>query len=516
MSESKQAEAARVEQPARYDFFKTIQGYLDEASDAIHLEPYIRTILSQPKNEIIVNFPVRMDDGSVRLFKGYRVQHSNIIGPFKGGVRYHQDVTLDDCKALAAMMTWKCALMRLPYGGGKGGVKFDPRTLSKAELQRVTRRFFFSLGSNIGPDFDIPAPDVGTNAQTMAWAMDTYANTVGHINKQGVKGVVTGKPIASGGTLGREKATGQGVVHCITEWAQEKGFNLEGATMIVQGFGNVGSHTATILSRMGVSTIAVGDHSGYLYNPEGFNPHKLQDYVATHGSIAGYPSGKAITREEFFATKADLFVPAALENQIGVKEARALDVKVIAEGANGPTHPAGEKILLERGIDILPDVLANAGGVTVSYFEWVQNKRSESWTLEEVDEKLETAMRRAYHDVANMARAKRLPMRIAAYAVALNRIQSVYRERDIFPLATAAPAPSPRAHQSSRRASAAWRQPSSTISGRPTAQGVSCLQTRDSPSSKQNSGAVQSALPPHLASGFWHAKPKSKQISSLP
>ncbi len=442
------AEAPRGEPPAKFDFFKTIQGYLDEASDAVGLEPYIRTILSQPKNEIIVNFPVKMDDGTVRLFKGYRVQHSNILGPFKGGIRYHEDVTLDDCKALAAMMTWKCALMRLPYGGGKGGVKCNPRLLSKAELQRVTRRFFFSLGSNIGPDFDIPAPDVGTNSQTMAWAMDTYANTVGHINKQGVKGVVTGKPVASGGTLGREKATGQGVVHCLTEWAQEKGFNLEGATMIVQGFGNVGSHTATILSRLGVSTIAVGDHTGYLLNPEGFNPHKLQDYVATHGSIAGYPNGRAISRDEFFSTKADIFVPAALENQIGVKEARSLDVKVVAEGANGPTHPAGEKILLDRGIDIIPDVLANAGGVTVSYFEWVQNKRSESWTLEEVDEKLETAMRRAYHDVVNMARAKRLPLRIAAYAVALNRIQTVYRERDIFPLGPPArPAHQPREAQ---------------------------------------------------------------------
>jgi glutamate dehydrogenase (NAD(P)+) len=417
----------------KYDFFKVIQGYLEQASDALDLEPYIRTILSQPKNEIIVNFPVRMDDGTVRLFKGYRVQHSNIIGPFKGGMRYHEDVTLDDCKALAAMMTWKCALMRLPYGGGKGGVKVNPRTLSKAELQRVTRRFFFQLGSNIGPDFDIPAPDVGTNSQTMAWAMDTYANTVGHFNKQGVKGVVTGKPVASGGTLGREKATGQGVVHCITEWAKEKNFDLEGATLIVQGFGNVGSHTASILSKLGVSTVAVGDHSGYMINPEGFNAHKLQDWVAEHGSIAGYPNGKSVTKEEFFATKADIFVPAALENQVGVKEAKALDVRLIAEGANGPLSPSGERVLLDRGIDILPDVLANAGGVTVSYFEWVQNKNSESWTLDQVDEKLEVAMRRAYHDVTSMARSKRVPLRIAAYAVALSRIQAVYRERDIFP-----------------------------------------------------------------------------------
>ncbi len=426
--------SGEAKNPERYDFFKVIQGYLDQASDVIGLEPYIRTILSQPKNEIIVNFPVRMDNGEVRLFKGYRVQHSNILGPFKGGMRYHKDVTLDDCKALGAMMTWKCALMRVPFGGGKGGVKFDPRGVSKAELQRITRRFFFSLGSNIGPDFDIPAPDVGTNAQCMAWAMDTYANTVGHFDKQAVKGVVTGKPIASGGTLGRTKATGQGVVHCITEWARETGFNLEGATMIVQGFGNVGSNTATILARFGVSMTAVGDHSGYLVNPEGLNPHKLAEWVAEKGAIAGYPGGKSVSREEFFSTKADILLPCALENQVGEAEAKALNVKLIAEGANGPLSPAGEKILLDRGVAIIPDVLANSGGVTVSYYEWVQNKRSESWTLEEVDERLETAMKRAYADVTAEARRYKVSLRVAAYATALKRIQAVYRERDIFPL----------------------------------------------------------------------------------
>lgn len=423
-----------TENTGKYQFFKVVQGYLDAAAEAIHLEPYIQTILSQPKNEIIVNFPVKMDDGSVRLFKGYRIQHSNIMGPFKGGLRFHEDLTLDDAKALATMMTWKCALMRLPYGGGKGGVKVDPRSVSEHELQRITRRFIHSLGNNIGPDFDIPAPDVGSNGKMMAWAMDTFANTVGHFNKQGVKGVVTGKPVASGGTLGREKATGQGVVHCITEWARERSFELEGKTITVQGFGNVGSHTAVILAKMGVSCIAVGDHSGYMFNPEGFNAHKLQDYVAAHGSIAGYPGGKQITREEFFATKADIFVPAALENQVGAEEARLLDVKLVAEGANGPLNPDGERVLAQKGIDVLPDVLANSGGVTVSYYEWVQNKRSESWTLDEVDAKLERAMKRAYAEVTTMARAKRIPLRVAAYAVALERIQEVYKQRDIFPL----------------------------------------------------------------------------------
>ena len=427
------ASATPAQKPHKYEFFKVIQGYLDEAAALIELPPYIHTILQQPKNEIIVNFPVRMDDGTVRLFKGYRIQHNNLLGPFKGGVRYHENVSLDDVKALAAMMTWKCALMNLPLGGGKGGIKFNPNEVSRSELQRITRRFFHSLGSNIGPETDIPAPDVGTDAKMMAWAMDTYMNTVGQLMKQAVKGVVTGKPVACGGTHGREKATGQGLVHCITEWAEERDFDLGGSTMIVQGFGNVGSHTAVILSKLGVSTIAVGDHTGYLYNPEGFNPHKLQDYVRKNRSIAGYPGGKSISREEFFKIKADIFAPCALENQIGTDEARWLQVKLVGEGANGPCTPDGERILLERGIDILPDVLANSGGVTVSYYEWVQNKRSESWSLEEVDTKLERGMKRAYADVTSMARTRKLGMRVAAYAVALERIQAIYRERDIFP-----------------------------------------------------------------------------------
>jgi glutamate dehydrogenase (NAD(P)+) len=424
---------SRASLPRENEFFRSIQDYLDRASKVMNIEPFVRTILSQPKNEIIVNFPVRMDSGEVRLFKGYRVQHNNLLGPFKGGIRFHPGVTLDDVKALASMMTWKCALMRLPFGGGKGGIKFDPRSVTPDELQRITRRFAHALGGNIGPEYDIPAPDVGTNAQTMAWMMDTYSNMVGSYQKQSVKGVVTGKPVASGGTLGRTKATGQGVVYCAVEWAAEHEFNLEGSTMIVQGFGNVGSHTAVILSKLGVSTVAVGDHSGYMLNPEGFNAHKLQDHVQATGSIAGYPGGKSITRDEFFATKADIFAPCALENQINEGEARALDVKLVLEGANGPTNPAGERILLERGIDILPDVLANSGGVTVSYYEWVQNKRSESWSEEDVDHRLEKAMKRAYREVSDLARTKKVDLRIAAYALALHRIEAVYKERDIFP-----------------------------------------------------------------------------------
>ena len=417
----------------RYEFFQVIQNYLDQAAALISLPEYVRRILSQPKNELIVHFPVRMDDGEYRLFKGYRIQHNNILGPYKGGMRFHESATLDDFKALAAMMTWKCALMNLPFGGAKGGIKFNPRRVSRGELQRITRRFFHALGGNIGPDYDIPAPDVGTNAQTMAWAMDTYINTVGMVHKQGGMGVVTGKPVTSGGTYGRDKATGQGLVHCITEWAKRTGFELEGKKLLVQGFGNVGSHSAALLSHLGVSLAAVGDHTGYLYNPEGFNAHRLQKYVEQHGSIAGYPNGNAISRDDFFKIQADIFVPAALENQVGVAEAEALQVQLVAEGANGPCSPEGEAILRQRGIEILPDVLANAGGVTVSYYEWVQNRRSEQWTAAEVEERLEEAMVTAFGRMAQFARVHRCDYRLACYGVALERIRAVYSEREIFP-----------------------------------------------------------------------------------
>ena len=417
----------------RYEFFKVINSYVERAAKKVNLSPWVSTILSEPRNEVITHFPVKMDSGEIKLFQGYRIQHSNLLGPFKGGIRYHESVSRDDLKALASMMSFKGALMRLPFGGAKGGIKFNPRSVSRSELQRITRRFTHALGGNIGPEYDIPAPDVGTNSQTMAWMMDTYMNTVGHVSKQAVKGVVTGKPVASGGTLGREKATGQGVVHCITEWAADNRLDLEGSTFTVQGFGNVGSNASVLLSKLGGSCIAVGDHSGYLLNLEGFNAHKLQDYVHAKGSIQGYPGGKSVTREEFFATKADIFLPCALENQVGASEAKLLDVKLVAEGANGPLNPEGEKVLLDRNIAVLPDLLANSGGVTVSYYEWVQNKRSESWTSEDVEDKLEIAMKRAYREVEEFASSRKVDMRVAAYGVALERIDAVYREREIFP-----------------------------------------------------------------------------------
>jgi glutamate dehydrogenase (NAD(P)+) len=410
-----------------------VQGQLERAARAINLSKDIALILSQPKNEIIVNFPVRMDDGSFQLFKGYRVQHNNILGPYKGGIRYHEDVTLDELKGLAAAMTWKSALHDIPFGGGKGGIKFNPRHNSKAELERITRRYTHALGSNIGPEFDIPAPDVGTNAQIMVWLMDTYMNVVGFEEKNAVRRVVTGKTITAGGSYGRESATGQGVVHCIVEWARHKRFNLNGCTYMVQGYGNVGSWASKLLAKLGATLVATGDYKGYIHNPEGLNTHKLGEHVAATGSVAGYKGAKAITRDEFFQVEADLFIPAALELEIDEKEARALKCKVIVEGANGPTYPEADAILAERGIDVLPDILVNSGGVMVSYFEWLQNKRSERWELEEVEQRLEHGMKRTYGQVLELATERKLDYRTASYAIGLRRIEQAYSERGIFP-----------------------------------------------------------------------------------
>src|SRR5215510_11233185 len=297
---------------ARGNLYTIASQQLDRGCRAINLDPSVQAILSQPKNELIINFPVRMDDGQLRMFKGYRVQHNNILGPFKGGIRYHEEANLDEMKALAAWMTYKCALHDIPFGGGKGGIKFNPREHSRGELERITRRFTHALGSNIGPEWDIPAPDVGTNGQTMVWMMDTYMNIVGSTEKNSVRRIVTGKTLASGGSHGREQATGRGIVHCITEWAREKHFNLDGCTFSVQGFGNVGSHTARILAKLGATLVATGDYRGYVANPEGLNAHKLSEHVLATGSVVDYRGGKAISREEFFGMDCDIFIPAAL------------------------------------------------------------------------------------------------------------------------------------------------------------------------------------------------------------
>jgi glutamate dehydrogenase (NAD(P)+) len=417
----------------RGNLFEIASQQVEKAYRAIDIDPDVHAILAQPKNEVIINFPVRMNDGRHHIFKGYRVQHNNLLGPFKGGMRYHPEANLDEMKALAMWMTYKCAMHDIPFGGAKGGIKFDPSARSRDELERITRRFTHALGNNIGPEWDIPAPDVGTNEQTMVWMMDTYMNVTGHAEKNAVRRVVTGKSVTSGGSYGRREATGQGLLHCIAEWAYDTGFSLDGATFMVQGFGNVGSHCARLLSKLGATMVAVGDWKGYLYNPEGVNPHRLVDHVAQTGTVAEYPGAKMISREDFFKVPCDIFVPAALELELGVEEAHALQVKCVAEGANGPTYPAAEKILLDKGVHIIPDVLANSGGVVVSYYEWLQNKRSERWDLEEVQHKLERRMRRTYGQVRMRAQQGDMDWRTACYVIGLERIQEAYRERGIFP-----------------------------------------------------------------------------------
>lgn len=404
-----------------------------KAADLIKLDPDVRKILQATMNEVTINFPVKMDDGRIEMFTGYRVQHNNALGPFKGGLRYHPAVDVDEVRALAAWMTWKTAIANIPMGGAKGGVQLEPSEYSAGELERITRRFTFALGSNIGPDYDIPAPDVNTNPQIMAWILDTYLSTLRPQERNRALHVVTGKPVELGGSVGRDKATGQGIVFLIRRWAEDRSFDLEGATYFVQGFGNVGSWTARLLKPLGARLVAVEDVSGAIVNRDGIDPDELADYVATEGVIAGYPAGSDVNHEEFMSTKADVFVPAALENQINSKTAPLLNVLLVAEGANGPTNLAGGQILEDKGIEVLPDILCNAGGVIVSYFEWLQNKRSEFWDLKQVDEKLHKTLMDAYGRVGQVAKRFNTDWRTAAYVVALTRLNEVYKGRGIFP-----------------------------------------------------------------------------------
>jgi glutamate dehydrogenase (NAD(P)+) len=427
------AEPGVISLKDRGNLFEIATRQIDKAMKLINIDPDIAQILAQPKNELIVNFPVRMENGKFQMFKGYRVQHNNIMGPYKGGMRYHHEANLDEMKALASWMTYKSALHEIPFGGGKGGIKVDPRQHSKIELERITRRFTAALGSNIGPEYDIPAPDVNTNSQTMVWMMDTYMNIVGAGDRNTVRGVVTGKSVSSGGSHGRAEATGQGVVHCITEWAKDRNFNLDGCHVIIQGFGNVGSYAARLLSQKGAVVVGVGDVGGYIANSEGINPHKLGEHMARTGTVAGYKGAQRIERAEFFGLDADIFVPAALELEIGVAEAKALKVKMVVEGANGPTSPEAEEILLGKGIDVIPDILCNSGGVIVSYYEWLQNKRAEQWDLADVLGRLERRMKQTYANVRHYVATHKTDWRTASYAIGLERLQHCYRERGIFP-----------------------------------------------------------------------------------
>jgi len=406
----------------------------NKAADLMKLDPDIRQILSRTNNEIVVNFPVKMDDGRIDMFTGYRVQHNNVLGPYKGGLRFHPAVDIDEVRALATWMTWKGALTNIPFGGAKGGIQFDPSECTCSEMERITRRFTFALGNNIGPDYDIPAPDVNTNAQIMAWILDTYVSTQPPHQRQASIHVVTGKPVESGGSLGRDKATGQGVVYTIEEWSKDKKFDLKGATYTVQGFGNVGSWAALLMKSHGAKLVAVEDISGAISNPNGIDPGALVIYAKKNkGFISGYPKAKSIERKTLFETKADIFIPAALENQITAETAPLLNVKLVAEGANGPTDPDGDEILQKKGIDLIPDILCNSGGVIVSYFEWLQNKRSEFWDLDEVDGKLHKKIVNAYGRVRDTAKKFKTDWRTAVYIVALSRLEKVYKERGIFP-----------------------------------------------------------------------------------
>jgi glutamate dehydrogenase (NAD(P)+) len=413
--------------------YKNVAKQFNKAADLMVLDPNIRKILAQTQNEIVVHFPVKMDDGRIEVFAGYRVQHNNVQGPYKGGLRFHPAVNIDEIRALATWMTWKSAIMNIPFGGAKGGIQIDPVQYSPQELERITRRFTYALGNTIGPEYDIPAPDVNTNAQIMAWILDTYLSTIPPHERNRCIHVVTGKPVQSGGTLGRDKATGQGIVFTIELWAKDHDFALDGATYIVQGYGNVGLWTARLLKLQGARLVAVEDHTGAIFNPRGIDADALAHFVVNRRGVAGYYDAEPIDHQTFLKTQADFFVPAALENQITAETAPSLSVRLLVEGANGPTTFEGDAILRERGITVLPDILCNAGGVVVSYFEWLQNKRSEFWELDEVDLKLHKRMVDGYRRVRERALALNTDWRTAAYVVALSRLETSYKERGIFP-----------------------------------------------------------------------------------
>jgi len=408
-----------------------------KAADVMNLDSSMREVLSKPKRELTVNFPVRMDDGSAKVFTGHRVQHNIALGPAKGGIRYHQNVSLDEVKALAFWMTWKSAVVGIPYGGGKGGVQVDPTLLSKTEIERLSRRFFSEIQVIVGENKDIPAPDVNTNGQIMAWYMDTYSMNMGH----SVLGVVTGKPLEIGGSVGRTEATGRGVRICseeIVKYLNEKGtFNkdVKDITVAIQGFGNVGSYAATLIEdEMKSKVVAVSDISGGYYSSNGLNTAEMMAYVQENGTLEGYNGAeKKMTNEELLELDVDLLIPAALENVITAENADKVRAKIIVEAANGPIDPEGEDILLKKDIIIVPDFVANAGGVTVSYFEWVQSLQWFFWELDDVRNALNRIMKKAFCGVAGTGEKYKIDMRTAAYVNAIERVAQATRLRGIYP-----------------------------------------------------------------------------------
>ena len=405
------------------------QQQFDLAAKRLNLDPGIAAVLREPRRQLTVHFPVRMDDGSTRVFEGHRVQHNLGRGPAKGGIRFHQDVNIDEVKALAMWMSWKCAVMDLPYGGGKGGVTVDPKQLSIGEVERLTRRFTTEIAVIIGPESDIPAPDVNTNSQTMAWMMDTYSMHAGHT----VPGVVTGKPIALGGSKGRNEATARGAVICVREAASKIGLNLKGATVVVQGYGNAGSIAAKLIADLGAKVIAVSDSSGGIQNAAGLDLAAVDAHKKKTGSVVGLAGATPVSNQAILEIPCDVLIPAALENQITAENAAKVKTKIVAEAANGPTTPEADDILFANGAMVIPDILCNAGGVTVSYFEWVQDLNRDFWEEEEVNLRLEKKMVRAFHEVYDMAQEQKSHLRTGAYLLSVKRVADAMSVRGIYP-----------------------------------------------------------------------------------
>jgi glutamate dehydrogenase (NAD(P)+) len=400
----------------------------DGAARLLNLEPGIWKILTHPKRQITVSCPVQMDNGEIEVFTGYRVQYNITLGPAKGGIRYHPGVTLDEVTALAAWMTWKCAVAHIPFGGGKGGIICDPGRMSRRELEALTRRYVAEIIDAIGPEKDVPAPDVNTDEQIMAWVMDTYSMHVGHTETA----VVTGKPVELGGSLGRREATGRGVMIVARESARHVGFDIKGATVAIQGFGNVGSVSAQLLAEIGARIVAVTDWKGGVYNDKGLDLGRLGEHMRRQKTVAGFDGGEPLTNADLFALPVDILIPAALENQITLENAPLVRARVLVEGANGPTTPDAHRHLHERGVFVVPDILANSGGVTTSYFEWVQDRHGYFWTEQEVNERLEAKMCEAYNAVLQTAVRYKVDMRTAAYLVAINRVATVTRLRGMY------------------------------------------------------------------------------------
>ncbi|HZU12872.1 MAG TPA: Glu/Leu/Phe/Val dehydrogenase [Chloroflexota bacterium] len=427
-----EAEQATLRQRATVggpDPFTTAQRQFDRAADFLNLDPAVRLILRNVQRILQVDFPVHMDDGSIQIYKGYRVQHNLHRGPTKGGIRYHPAVTLEEVKALAMWMTWKCAIFNLPFGGAKGGVVVDPSQLSKDELENLTRRFTTEISLIIGPESDIPAPDVGTNAETMAWMMDTYSMHKGY----SVPAVVTGKPVSIGGSEGRTEATGRGVMIVTLEALKHLEIDQSKATVAVQGFGNVGANSARLLADQGLKVVAVSDVSGGVYNPQGLNIPDTLRYVQEHGNLRGLPQAKPISNDELLELPVTVLVPAALENQLTDQNAEKVRAKVIVEGANGPTTPEADEILNRNGVFVVPDILANAGGVTVSYFEWVQDLQHFFWSEDEINERLHRIMRNSFQRVLQTKLSHDVDMRLAAYIVAVRTVSDATNARSIYP-----------------------------------------------------------------------------------